>query len=40
MESMNLKDNTHTHTYKCEEMINVLGIMEKEDFPYIYLQNG
>jgi hypothetical protein len=39
MKSMNLKDNTHTHTYTCQEMINiVLGIPEKEDCSYIYLQ--
>jgi hypothetical protein len=38
-ESMNLKDNTHTHTYTCQEMINnMLGILEKKDCPYTYLQ--
>ena len=40
MESINLKDNTHTYTYTCQEIDNVLGILEKNDCPYIYLQYG
>jgi ligand-binding sensor protein len=34
MESINLKYNTHT----CQEIDNVLGILEKNNCPYIYLQ--
>jgi len=38
MESINLKDNTYTYTYTCQEIDNVLGILQKNDCPYIYLQ--